>query len=173
MELLIPGLILVAFMVWASTRIKKNAAAAFDAEIVQTDEFSIRKPEGFLHVLNDSSGLAFRAYSKEFGKIGNREVRRATIEVEAHPNTNIDEVKRTIEGISESIELFEAYRDGGERAARLASIQVVDGAEYHVVRKLVTRGGSKVIELRGMVLSDHRDEFIDALESASDSFQVK
>ncbi len=92
MELLIPGLILVAFMVWASTRIKKNAAAAFDAEIVQTDEFSIRKPEGFLHVLNDSSGLAFRAYSQPFGKIGNREVRRATIEVEAHPNSNIDEV---------------------------------------------------------------------------------
>lgn len=172
MELLIPGLILVAFMVWASTRIKKNAAAAFDAEIVRTDEFSIRKPEGFLHVLNDSSGLAFRAYSKEFGKIGNREVRRATIEVEEHPDTKIDQVKRTIEGISESIELFEAYQDGGERAARLASTQVVDGGQYHVVRKLVTRGG-KVVELRGMVLSDHRDEFIDALESASDSFKVK
>ena len=67
MELLIPGLILVALMVWASTRIKKNAAAAFDAEVIETESFSIRKPEGFLHVLNDDSGLAFRSYSKDFG----------------------------------------------------------------------------------------------------------
>lgn len=172
MELLIPGLILVAFMVWASTRIKKNAAAAFDTEIVQTVEFSIRKPEGFLHVLNDSSGMDLRAYSKEFGKVGNREVRRATIEIERHPDTNIDETKRTIEGTSESIELFEAYQDGGEPAARIASIEIVDGGEHYVIRKLVSRG-SRIIELRGRVLSDHRDEFIDALEEAVDSFQVK
>ena len=32
MELLIPGLILVALMVYASTKIKKAAAAAFEPE---------------------------------------------------------------------------------------------------------------------------------------------
>ena len=82
MELLIPGLILVAIMVWASTRIKRNAAAAFDAERVETNDFIIEKPEGFLHVLNDTTGLLFRAYSKEFGTVGRTELRQATIEIE-------------------------------------------------------------------------------------------
>src|SRR5687767_8261126 len=52
MELLIPGLILVALMVYASTRIKRTAAAAFDRETVDTEDFIIQKPEGFLHNLH-------------------------------------------------------------------------------------------------------------------------
>lgn len=68
MELLIPGLILVALMVYASTRIKRSAAAAYDAEAIETDEFVIQKPEGFLHNLNASREYIFEAYSKEFSK---------------------------------------------------------------------------------------------------------
>ena len=67
MEILILGIILVALMAWASTRIKKNAAAAFDAETVVEPAFTIEKPEGMLHVLNGNPDLAFEAYSKEFG----------------------------------------------------------------------------------------------------------
>lgn len=172
MELLIPGLILVAVMVWASTRIKRNAAAAFDAETVETDEFSIRKPEGFLHVLNDDSGLAFRSYSKEFGKIGNKEVRRATIEIERHSGTNLEERKRDIETGAESTGSFETYLDGGEKAAWMKTTQIVGGGEYDISRKLVTRG-LDVWEARGSVLADHRDELIEALEGALNSVQVK
>ena len=51
MEILVPGLILVALMVWLSTRIKRNAAAAFDAERVETEDLIVEKPGGFLHVL--------------------------------------------------------------------------------------------------------------------------
>lgn len=68
MELLIPGLILVALMVYASTRIKRSAAAAFDEEAIETDEYVIQKPEGFLHNLNAGSEYLFEAYSKEFSK---------------------------------------------------------------------------------------------------------
>lgn len=68
MELLVPGLILVALMVYASTRIKRTAAAAFDAEAIETDEYVIQKPEGFLHNLSASPEYLFEAYSKEFSK---------------------------------------------------------------------------------------------------------
>jgi len=67
MELLIPGLALVALMVWASTRIKRSAAKAFEAEHIEGDGFSIDKPDGFLQKLDERSEYAFEAYSKEFG----------------------------------------------------------------------------------------------------------
>jgi len=172
MELLVPGLILVALMVWASTRIKKNAAAAFDAETVENEFFVIRKPEGFLHVLNDSSGLAFRSYSKEFGRVGDRDVRRATIEIERNVGTTIDELKERIETQAESISSFETYLDGGEKAAWLMTTEIIDGGEFEVSRKLVTRGAD-VWEARGTVLSDHRGELAETIESALDSVRVK
>jgi hypothetical protein len=68
MELLIPGLILVALMVYASTRIKRSAAEAFEPETVETDDFVIQKPEGFLHNLNAGRDVLFEAYSKDFSK---------------------------------------------------------------------------------------------------------
>src|SRR5205085_2158799 len=68
MEILIVGVILVALMVYASTRIKKSAARAFESETIDADEFYIEKPEGFINPLRDESAeYAFEAYSKDFG----------------------------------------------------------------------------------------------------------
>jgi hypothetical protein len=172
MELLIPGLILVALMIWASTRIKRNAAAAFDAETVETADFVINKPDGFLHVLNDDSGLAFRAYSKEFGKVGNRDVRQATIEIELHQTVRLDAATKRIKSESESIGSIEAYIDGGERAASVASRRIGDGGEYETLSKLVTRGQG-VWECRYSVLSEHLPDHLSRMESVLGSLRVK
>jgi len=67
LAILIPGLILVALMVYASTRIKRVAAEAFEAETIETDEFAVEKPDGFLNILNRDPALALDAYSREFG----------------------------------------------------------------------------------------------------------
>jgi hypothetical protein len=82
MELLIPGLVLVALMIYASTRIKRTAAKAFEAETIETDEFVIQKPAGFLHNLNAAPDNVFEAYSKDFSsehpelRIGNVSIQR-------------------------------------------------------------------------------------------------
>ncbi len=81
MELLIPGLILVALMVYASTRIKKTAALAFEPESIDTETFSIEKPDGFLSVINGDPALAFEAYSKEFGGDGAEDIKQARVEI--------------------------------------------------------------------------------------------
>lgn len=172
MELLIPGLILVALMVWASTRIKRNAAAAFDAETVDTEQFVIRKPEGFLHVLNDSSGLAFRSYSKEFGKVGDRDVRRATIEIERHVGTDIESLKNTLDTQAENVSSFEAYLDAEEKATWMTSTRIIDGGEFETLHKLVTRGAD-VWEARGTMLVEYRDEINESVEEALDSVRIK
>ena len=81
MELAIPGLIIVALMVYASTKIKRMSAEAFAAEVVEGDKFVIEKPQGFLHVLNGDPQLAFEAYSKEFGKEHAEKIRQARFEL--------------------------------------------------------------------------------------------
>jgi hypothetical protein len=78
MELLIPGLILVGLMVYASTRIKRNAAQAFEQETIETAEYTLTKPAGMLQVINGDPGLAFEAYSKEIGTVGRKDFRMVT-----------------------------------------------------------------------------------------------
>ncbi len=172
MELLIPGLILVGLMIWASTRIKKNAAAAFDAETVDTDQFVIRKPEGFLHVLNDDSGLAFRSYSKEFGKVVGKDVRRATIEIERHTGTELEAVKKAIKSSAETISSPESYLDAEEKAAWVSSTNIINGGEFAISHKLVTRGAD-VWEARGSVLAEYQEELAETIEAALESVRVK
>src|SRR5215218_1576466 len=92
MELLIPGLILVALMVYASTRIKKTAAEAFEPETVESDEFIIQKPEGFLNVIGGDPAYAFEAYSKEYGGEGAQEFRQGTATVTVYPNSSVNEI---------------------------------------------------------------------------------
>ena len=172
MELLIPGLILVAIMAWASTRIKRNAAAAFDEERIETDDFVLDKPEGFLHVVNDNSGLLFRAYSKDFGTVGRSDLRQANIEIERHRGAGIDEVLSEIEKASESFDIETSYIDAGEKAANARSVSVRGGAEYQTVHKLATRGND-VIEARGGVLSEHKDAHLRKIETMLASLKVK
>ena len=172
MEILIPGLILVGLMVWLSTRIKRNASAAFDAERVETDELVVDKPAGLLHVLNDKSGLLFRAYSKDFGTIGRREIRQATIEVERHAGIKLDDVIASVKAASESFRAEPIYMDRGERALNAHSVRTRDGAELEIVHKFVTRGPD-VIEARGEVLAEHKEAHSDQIASAIDTLQVK
>src|SRR3954471_8994910 len=78
MELLIPGLILVGLMVYASTRIKRNAAQAFEQETIETADYILTKPAGMLQVINGDPTLAFEAYSKEIGTVGRKDFRIVT-----------------------------------------------------------------------------------------------
>lgn len=89
--ILIPGLILVALMIYASTRIKKIAADAFEPETIETEEFSIEKPSGFLHNLNGDPKFTFEAYSKDFSK-ANDKVRAGTATIQRIENSTLDEI---------------------------------------------------------------------------------
>jgi hypothetical protein len=67
MEFVIPGLILVAVMVYVSTRIKRSAAEAYQAETVETELFLIRKPDGFVAIASPAAPLLFEAYTRDYG----------------------------------------------------------------------------------------------------------
>lgn len=167
MEILIPGLILVALMVYASTRIKRNAAAAFDAEAIETDDFVIQKPEGFLHNLNGDPKFAFEAYSKDFSE-EHPKMRIGLARVEMLTDTNLDQAEGQIRASGECVEELHEVIDS--RPYRILDMRKnVDEAEANVSYKLATSGG-RVVKLEVVSLDEAQPAW---LETFIDSFRVK
>ncbi len=170
MELLIPGLILVALMVWTSTRIKRNAAAAFEPETIETGAYVLEKPDGFLHVLNDETDRDLLAYSKEYGPGDLKGDRKATIEIRIL-TTTIDSRIGQLKTDNRLVGSVETFLDGGERAAILQA-EPSEDSETISFYKLVTRG-SRLFELRFTVLRDFEDEFAEQREFVFRGFMAK
>ena len=167
MELLIPGLILVALMVWASTKIKKTAADAFQEEFIETDAYSLRKPEGFLHVIGDEHH-ELMAYSREYGKGDNTGVRKATIELDILPDTNLE---NAIESIRQSA-ISTDITSRSETEAEVNTEETANESTVYAVYKIVEKRDS-VYRLRFAVLSEHKDEYLRKIEEAFESFTIK
>jgi hypothetical protein len=96
MELLIPGLILVGLMIYVSTRIKRSAAGAYEKETVETEEFSVTKPEGFIIIEGHEPGVIFAAYSKEYGTGDADEIRRVTAKLRVWKDRSAAQVREAI-----------------------------------------------------------------------------
>jgi hypothetical protein len=163
MELLIPGLILVALMVYASTKIKKRAAQAFERESIETDNFSLIKPEGFVHVLNGDPKFAFEAYSKELGKESSENVRQVTVKLQVFGNAELSEVVAdTKNSLSEPI----------AEGEYVSGLRQVDNAIFEVCHKIIPKNGN-VFDLEVAVLHDHADDLKAEVHELLQSFQTR
>lgn len=171
MELLFLGLILVAFMVYASTRIKRVAAEAFDAERVETDKFVVEKPEGFLNVLNRQASLEFDAYSREFGADHASGFRAARAEVRVHPDTTVGDAAKTISGEVEVLSDVSEIIDG--RKYRVIEGESVEkGVGFRELYKLAA-GNDGVFEMKLKVVEDADAEIIKKAELMLASFEIR
>lgn len=171
MELLIPGLILVALMVYASTKIKRTTAAAFEAETIETDEFILNKPDGFLHVLNGDEQYAFEAYSKEYGGPGAEDIRRATATVKVTTTTVKEEAARRINAGNDLID--DRSEVVGETKYRLIETRAVaNDIAYRNLFKLAERGG-KTYVFTLIVIAETTDEAMRDIEGMLNSFEIK
>lgn len=172
LSILIPGLLLVAFMAWASTRIKRRASEAFEEETIENDLFTIKKPEGYLHVLNDDSGKAFRGYSRETATVNGKDIKQATIEIEVYRDYSLEDLVKTIKQKSESISEKNAYLDGGEKAMSLTAVRIDGEGEFQDKFKLVTRGND-IIAARTSILTDNLEDHSGKLEAMLDHLYIK
>ncbi|MGQ0542132.1 MAG: hypothetical protein ACT4O9_09835 [Blastocatellia bacterium] len=172
MEILIPGLILVALMIYVSTKIKKNAAQAYEREIIETDRFSVVKPEGFIQPIDESLQAAFRAYSKDFGIDDTADLRQAWVEVRIHENANFEECRDEIAKAVSNIVSEQPYMDASEKAVVIEAEQILKDVSIHARFKLIKRGDS-VIELRISVLPESKDAYFGRMEEMMESFEVK
>lgn len=171
MELLIPGLILVALMVYLSTRIKRTAALAYEREVIETDDFSIVKPEGFLHPVKENPEFAFEAYSRECGHEDAGNIRQAAATVAVFEDSDFDEIcdKARVSGriISEGSPVI-----AGRRVFLLDAERETGGVMQEVFHKIVAKNG-RVYDLEITLLQEHKDAYLRSIEELRESFTLR
>lgn len=160
------GLILVALMVYTSTRIKRSAAAAFEAETIENEDFVIQKPEGFLNVIGGDPQYLFEAYSKDFGGY-KQNLRVATAKLAAGPG-NIDDANDLNDKIVSDIR--EVVNDRHYRVVEAK--RMMDDIEHRVFYKLAENGG-QVYRFEVDVLAEADAVFFAKAEAMLASFELK
>lgn len=172
MEILVPGLILVALMVYASTRIKKIAARAYDREDVSGEGFSITKPAGFIIPAEKPSEALFFACSKEYGRDAADGSRQAEAKVVRHVGPDIAHIRKRIVGSDETLieELSEYVADVQYKLIETAG--EAGGLSVRRHRKLFASGDG-IMELCVTVLAECGDELAEEIEVFVDSFRAE
>jgi hypothetical protein len=174
MEIFIVGLAVVALMVYVSTKIKKSAAAAYEPETVETEEFKVYKPEGFIHPLNDDSGFAFVANSKEWGKNEASKFRQAKAAVQLISNSDF---KTVCEKAKKSVGKIVSKRYV-ENAPAGQRIFLLEGETFEETVKIMTfwkivENKQKIYELKAAVIEAYAEDFGDRINALTESFTVK
>jgi len=171
MELLIPGLILVALMVYASTRIKKTAALAFEPESIETEKFVIEKPEGFLSVINGDPTLEFEAYSKEFGDEGSADIKQARIEIRLFAKSGLKDIVARIKGSAKVVSNISEVIS--EKKYLLIEAETSNKGIGMLEFYKIAETGPDVVELRVIALEETNPDIARKIETIVASFIVK
>jgi hypothetical protein len=171
MEILIVGLILVGFMVYASTRIKRTAAQAFEPETVETDDFTIEKPAGFLHVLNGDPALSFEAYSKETGVDDASRFRAARAALRIYEKRTLDYASKAVKESSKIVSDTSEVVDGQKYRGMEGSSEEKE-VEFRELYKLAEKDG-RVFEFKLSILKTAEPEVLQRSEAMIGSFRLK
>lgn len=175
MEILIIGGILVALMVYVSTRVKKSAASAYEQETIETAKFSVVKPEGFLNPVGHASAYAFEAFSKDFGeREATEKLYRAQANVRITTGENFavycERAKQTFDEILSAETLGAAQT--GRKICLLKGENQENGVKTIEYRKIIA-GESNIYDLQAIILSDSYDTYGERIEKLVESFRVK
>lgn len=174
MEIFIVGLAVVALMVYASTKIKKSAAAAYEPETIETADFKIYKPEGFINPLNDDSAFAFVANSKDWGKNDASKFRQARAVVRVISNSDFKIVCENAKKSSGKVKSKQFVKS----APAGQKIFLLEGETLESDVKIITfweiiESGQKIYELKIAVLEACAEDFADRINALTASFNVK
>jgi hypothetical protein len=170
MEILIIGAIIVALMVYASTKIKRSAAEAFEEETIETEDFSLVKPEGFLNPVETEEYLAFYAFSKEFGEEGKAEkLRQSLIKLKILAGRSLTEITKDVKNSFDKVLAEEKPDENTFLLKGEKSEKDVETLFYHKV----VAAGAQVFDLEIAVLSDYQEKYEAKAEKLLESFRVK
>ena len=170
MEILIVGAIVVALMVYASTKIKRSAAAAFEEETIETDEYSLVKPEGFLNPVEPQDYLAFYAYSKEYGEADKAEkLRQSLIKLKILAGRSLAEIKKDVKGAFDEA-LSEENPD--ENTVLLTGEKSENDIGQLFYHKIIAKD-ERIFDLEMSVLTDYQEKYEAKAEKLLETFRVK
>ncbi|HBR56243.1 MAG TPA: hypothetical protein DEA22_02030 [Blastocatellia bacterium] len=166
MELLIPGLLLVALMVYLSTKIKKKAAKAYEREMFVGKGFSVIKPEGFISP-TDIGELAFAAYSKEFGSDECENLRRVSAEARIFYGETLEDVVHQRLGTSSKTGEAKPFDN---KVRIIEREEEAEGCAYSAIYKFIEGEKTATYELAIKFLPDQKDEFLQKINEMLDTF---
>ncbi|HEY0428063.1 MAG TPA: hypothetical protein VGC76_09810 [Pyrinomonadaceae bacterium] len=165
-------IVFVVILFSISSRVKKAAKLAFESETIETDEFSIVKPEGFINPINDESRFNFEAYSKDFGTGDAEALRQAHIFISVSTGKNFAEVceetkksagKILMDGISES-----------DNSYLIKSEETTENAPaYNFYKIIESERNQKAYELKITILQDFLDDYQNRVDETLRSFRLK
>jgi hypothetical protein len=172
MEILIFGVILVALMVFVSTKIKKSAAQAFEQEAIETEDFKIIKPKGFINPINEDSAYAFEAYTKELGENDAKNFRQAQAKLRIITDSNFETVCENSKASTDKI--LSEKRFENPRVFLLESESVEKDVSIISSWKIVENiQKGKVYELQISVLEAYREDYAARTGEMINTFIVK
>jgi hypothetical protein len=171
MEILIFGVILVALMAYASTKIKKTAAEAFAAETIETDQFTFQKPEGFLIPIREDSEFAIEARSKEFGD-EKKESKIPKAAAVLRITTDFEACATAAREDAATILSEEQNAENGNRQLLLEYEKTDRDISFYVSRRIISVAGA-VYDLTVTVLDEAREQFLSPAAEIINNFRVK
>jgi hypothetical protein len=170
MEILFVGIIVVALMAYVSTKIKKSAAAAFAEETIETEEFSLVKPENFLSPVESEDFLAFYAYSKEYGEEENAEkLRQGLIKLKILAGRSMADI---VKDRRSGFDTVSSEQKIGTESVLLVGEKTEADVETIYYHKLIA-SDERVFDLEMSFLGDYRAKYEPSAEKLMASFHLK
>ena len=163
--------VLVVFVVilfTISSQIRKAAKLAFESEIVDTGEFTIVKPEGFISPVNDESEYLFEAYSKDFGAGDAGNLRKAQAFVKGSANKNFADACAAAKKNAGNI----LSEEVSEKACLIKGEETLKNASAYNFYKIIESDG-KIYELKISVLQEFLDDYQNRVDEILASFRLK
>ncbi|NNE68192.1 MAG: hypothetical protein HKN33_16630 [Pyrinomonadaceae bacterium] len=176
MEIIILGVLLVAVMVYVSTKIKRAAARAYEPETVEKEDFRVEKPAGFLYPLNAETEFPYEAYSKTYGERGTRNIWRARTRLRVSDGLNVRKIINEIKRSSETSFSEKVMDDLPENqiGSIIRTQKEENEVEYKLLRKIVgNKKTNKTYELRTTLLCPYEEEYVDDICEMMRSFELK
>ncbi len=176
MEILIIGGVLVLIMVIVSTQIKKSAAQAFESEVIETENFRIVKPDGFIHPIRDKSAFVFEAFTKDFGEKGERNIWKAQAYLTVSDGLNFASECKKAKSKTGRILSEKIVKDApvAGKICLLESEKTENDIAFTEFHKIIeSRKQRKTYDLRITVLQSFRAELIGKVDELISSFQLK
>ena len=172
MEILIVGVILVALMVYVSTKIKKSAASAFEREIIEKENFRLVKPDGFISPIDENSDFAFEAYTKEFGKNDADEFRQAQANLVVIYDLSFEAIIDHIRKADGKVLSEEISEEQG--ICMIENEKVQENVTVMMFHKIIeSKKHHKIYHLQISVLDAYREIYAGKIDEMLESFVVK
>lgn len=176
MEIWFVGIIVVALMIYASTKIKKSAATAYEPEEIEAEDYRLTKPAGYLHPFKDDSTFAFEAYTKEFGDEESKNFRRSRATLKITSDSDFETVCKQAKKTADKITAKRFVEDtpAEQKIFYLETAKSENGVEFSTMWKIVeSRARRKIYQFQVSFLEEFREDWAESARALVASFEVK